>query len=96
MPSTECGAFSGVTGTSSPVARSSTSREPTGAEIGVLEELYRAELTHFTNAPEAALALAAPKGLTLKVDESANPIELAAWTVVANALLNLDETITKG
>ena len=31
---------------------------------------------------------AAPKGV--------DPAELAAWTVVANVLLNLDETITKG
>ena len=31
----------------------------------------------------------------VKAGEGENPNELAAWTVVANALLNLDDTITK-
>jgi NAD-dependent DNA ligase len=28
-------------------------------------------------------------------DASIDPVELASWTVVANTLLNLDETISK-
>jgi hypothetical protein len=31
-----------------------------------------------------------------KVDEKLDPVELAAWTMVANLLLNLDEFVTKG
>ena len=29
-------------------------------------------------------------------DEELDPAELAAWTMVASVILNLDETVTKG
>ena len=32
----------------------------------------------------------------LKPDAKLNPSELAAWTMIANLLLNLDEVINKG
>lgn len=51
-----------------------------------LEKLYQEALAHYQQNQEEAKALTAEK--------TANP-ELAAITVVANALLNLDETITK-
>ena len=45
--------------------------------------------------PEAARALVkGVKGYT--PPQSTDPVELAAWFFVANVLLNLDETITKG
>jgi hypothetical protein len=64
-------------------------RMPTDREIDVLLNLYRDNLEKYKKDPAAAKALAnAPKDL--------DPAELAAWTVIANVLLNLDETITKG
>jgi len=31
-----------------------------------------------------------------KPDDSLDPAELAAWTMIANLVLNLDELVTKG
>lgn len=74
--------------------RLTLSRAPEKKEAALLEKIYRDQLEHFKNDPEAAKAL-------INVGESARPenldvSELAAWTAIANILLNLDETITKG
>jgi hypothetical protein len=61
-------------------------RRPEPAEVDVLVQLARSERALFTAEPDRA-ALLAP---------GEDPVELAVWTVVANALLNLDEVITKG
>lgn len=58
-------------------------------EIDRLVALYREQLTHFKNNSDAARKMAGEK---CSADEAAS---LAAWTVVANVLLNLDELITK-
>jgi hypothetical protein len=64
------------------------------AEIDLLVRLYQQNLKKYRKDPTAARSLATaglgppPKGMDVA--------ELAAWTVVANVLLNLDETITKG
>ncbi|MAB78229.1 MAG: hypothetical protein CMJ89_02645 [Planctomycetes bacterium] len=77
--------------------RTCTSRRPTDPERRVLRELFEAELRAFEMDPVAARKLAVPTSLPLQFgDDDLDPVELAAWTVVANALLNLDETITKG
>jgi hypothetical protein len=68
-------------------------RAPTEAELGQLLALYRDTLARYRKDPAAARALAAG-GLGLP--PGADAAELAAWTVVANVLLNLDETLTKG
>ena len=71
-----------------------TSREPRGDELEILAELLAGERERFAREPEAAAAL-----LTTEVDlgiADLDPAELGAWTVVANVLLNLDETITRG
>jgi len=60
-----------------------TGRRPTAAEQTRLEGLYRKLLNKYTANPDEAKKLAA------------TPSD-AAWTMVANVLLNLDETITKG
>jgi hypothetical protein len=73
--------------------RLATARSPKPAEARVLLDLYRAQLAAFRKDPAAAVKL-------LGVGESArdariDPVELAAWSSVADVILNLDETITK-
>ena len=68
-------------------------REPNDVERGVLLELYEESVAGFAEQPEAAMQMAtdplgpAPEGMDVN--------ELAAWTVVGNVLLNLDETFLK-
>src|SRR5262249_27320500 len=64
-------------------------RQPRPAERNRLIALYRQEQTHFENESPAARSLA---GATHNIQ---GEVECAAWTVVANVLLNLDETLTK-
>jgi hypothetical protein len=69
-------------------------REAKPEEVRRLIELYESELAHFRGDPEAARQLATvPLGAAPPDGDLA---ELAAWTVVGNVLLNLDETLTKG
>jgi len=67
-------------------------RRPIEKEIEMLASLYRKEQERFTNNPEAAKALL--RGF-VNEGEEAKLSELAAWTVVSNTLLSLDETLTK-
>ena len=73
--------------------RLATGRVPKGAELEVLLGLYRQQLSKYRADPGAAEKL-------LAVGDAAHattdPAELAAWTIVASAILNLDETVTKG
>ena len=68
-------------------------RPPKPAETDLLLGLLEKELEHFARNPEGARALATepigppPDGQDLG--------KLAAWTVVSNILLNLDETLTR-
>jgi hypothetical protein len=64
-------------------------RCPNEKEIEELATLYQRQLDRFTRDGAAARAL------LIGVDEKTNPAELAAWTVVSNTLLSLDETLTK-
>ncbi len=70
-----------------------TCREPKPSELAVLLDLYRWQRDYFEKNPPAAEQLLqvgeSPR------DEQLPAQELAAWTMVCNALLNLDETITK-
>jgi hypothetical protein len=73
--------------------RLATARKPSGKEAGVLKKLLDSRLDSFRKDRRAAARLVA-------VGESARDArldvsELAAWTTVASAILNLDETITK-
>lgn len=70
-----------------------TARLPNDAELAELVQLYEDNVQIYQQDPEAA-------GQLLAVGESApddslDPIQSAAWTVVANTLLNLDEVLTK-
>jgi hypothetical protein len=71
-----------------------TAREPTVAEQQILSDLLQQMMVRYERDPEAAAAL-------LQVGESpCHPSlaksELAAWTIVANAVLNLDQVLTRG
>jgi hypothetical protein len=68
-------------------------RLPSHAELDQLLALYRENLEEYQKDPTAAKAMA-KSGLPQPSKEM-NPAELAAWTVIANVLLNLDETVTK-
>jgi hypothetical protein len=70
-----------------------TSRTPSEAQRQVLRSLYDQQQTAFAADPDAA-------GEFLQVgdhraDENSDPAELAALTVVAQTLLNYDETVMK-
>ncbi len=71
-----------------------TGRLPDAREVAMLLELLASERDHYLNSIDSARTL-----VSSEVDLGTNeldPIELAAWTVLANVLLNLDETITRG
>src|SRR5262249_43640916 len=68
-------------------------RMPRPGEVAKLVSLYEKALAKYQADPKAAQKLVKHCRVPangLKVEE------LAAWTVVANVLLNLDETLTKG
>jgi len=74
--------------------RTCTARKPTPEEIAVIKSVFKSQLADYRKTPDAAKRL-------LSIGESPrneklDPVELAAWTMVANLVLNLDETITKG
>jgi hypothetical protein len=64
--------------------RLAMAREIDTAKLHDLQLLYEQALDHFENAPEAAVKMTGKKD-----------IKLATLTVVANAIMNLDEFITK-
>ncbi len=74
--------------------RRAASRPPEAEELAVVLDAYRDHLAHYQSHPEAAKQLIAVG--ELPPDASLPPDELAAWTMVANLLLNLDEVINKG
>ena len=69
-------------------------RGPASAETGVLLKLYGEQLVRYRANRTAALEVLAVG--ESKRNEALDPSELAAWTMVASAILNLDETLTKG
>jgi hypothetical protein len=69
-------------------------RAPTAAEIDRLAKLFQTEFAHYRSDSAAAEKMATSE--IGKPTESCDMAELAAWTVVSNVLLNLDEMITKG
>jgi len=68
-------------------------RSPNPQEGSRLSSLYDQMLEKYQADPKAAVMLAT-SGLSTAPDQEKAP-ELAAWTVVSNVLLNLDETLTK-
>ena len=73
--------------------RLATGRKPSPAELEVLVALFQEHHAHYqSKADEAVKLLSIGES---KRDESLNPSEFAAMTMVGNLLLNLDETLTK-
>ncbi len=74
--------------------RLATCRRPDAEELGVLRAIFDLAREKYQADPEAAKQLLevgeSPRDASLEMSE------LAAWTIVASTLLNLDETITKG
>jgi hypothetical protein len=74
--------------------RLAAARRPDAGELAELASVYRDHLAEYTRDVEAAKKLIAVG--ESKPDAKRNPSELAAWTMVANLVLNLDEVINKG
>ena len=73
--------------------RETLSRTPEDHEVEVLRDLAKNHLKHFAGDPEAAQSALAIGASAAPSDIA--PHELAAWTSVARAILNLHETITR-
>ena len=70
-----------------------TARQPSADELAVLATRCNDRLTRFKQNPDAAKKLIAHGDS--KPDAKLDPAELAAFTVTANVLLNLDEFVTR-
>ena len=68
-------------------------RPPAEHELKALAQLLQDELAACARDTEAAKKLATSD--TQPLGPNADPVEIAAWTVVANVLLNLDGVLTK-
>ena len=73
--------------------RLATDRDPTAQELSILDNLYQTESAKYT-ANKAAAGKLISVGES-KADPKLEPSQLAAWTLVTSAILNMDETITK-
>lgn len=73
--------------------RSATGRRPDSQEKGVLVKLQSRMAEHYAQHEEAAMKLASTGERPR--DESLPAGEIAAWTIIASTILNLDETLNK-
>jgi hypothetical protein len=69
--------------------RLATSRLPKNAELDILNAAYAREKARFSGDPKATKALIQESG------NAGNDTDLAALTMIASTILNLNETITK-
>jgi hypothetical protein len=73
--------------------RAATNRSPKSEEAAALQSYFDEQLAVFRAKPESARALL--KSGESPADPALDACELAAWTMTASLLLNLDETITQ-
>jgi len=73
--------------------RKSTSRRPTSDEISILETLHEEQLHFFQSQPGSATEFLNIGDYQYQKSKNAN--ELAAMTVVVEAIMNLNESVTK-
>jgi mono/diheme cytochrome c family protein len=67
-------------------------RQPKAAEVTRLTKLYQQQLDYFTAHPSEAERVVKQQ---IRPTTPCSAAEMAAWTLVANVLLNLDETVSK-
>ena len=70
-----------------------TARVDAQHEIEALRSLLASSRQHYQTDPHAAQELMATGIAPVRTD--LDPVELAAWTTVGRAILNLNETITR-
>ncbi len=75
--------------------RTALGRNPRAEEQQVLANLYKRHLADYKQNEKAARDLLAVGQAPLNVPDGCDVAELAAWTSVARAVLNLHETITR-
>jgi hypothetical protein len=69
-------------------------RVPEASQIAEVLKLYQSEAEHYRLHPQEAAEMATkPLG---PLPAGVEPAEAAAWTVVANMLLNLDAVLMRG
>jgi uncharacterized protein DUF1553 len=73
--------------------RHATARMPSAKEAQLLRDLFQRGIAHYRADKKASVDLLGVG--ESKWDSKLDASELAAWTIVASAILNLDETITK-
>lgn len=75
--------------------RTALSRTPSPKEQTLLTKLYEQHLADYQQEPQKAHELLSVGQSPLNLPAASNVAELAAWTSVARAILNLHETITR-
>jgi mono/diheme cytochrome c family protein len=75
--------------------RVATSRRPDARELSSLKALLEDVRAHYKADAEAAKQLV-DGGEPMPADPAPDLAELAAWTMISNTILNLDEVVTKG
>ncbi|MEA3206976.1 MAG: hypothetical protein QOE70_33 [Chthoniobacter sp.] len=73
--------------------RAATARRPAADELEILQHAFSEQLERYELDPSAALKVISAG--ESKRDESLDPEDLAAYTLVANLILNLDEVVTR-
>jgi hypothetical protein len=66
------------------------SRKPTAAEVSAVAAFYNQQLDIYSKKNLVSI-----NPVSVHAEASPTAPELAAWTMVANVLLNMDEAITK-
>lgn len=74
--------------------RAVTSRRPSAQEAEIIRATLDQHLAAFKARPDAAMQ--AVRYGESRPDDRVNVVDLAAWTMIANLLLNLDEMVTRG
>jgi len=76
------------------IFRLATSRKPTVEEVNSLAEYLEEELTYFKDAPDKATEYLAIGEYHTESDLDQS--EMAAYAMLASAIFNLDESISRG
>jgi hypothetical protein len=74
--------------------RLATARSPKTEETAILKKIFEQQLGTYQKDEKAAIKLLSVG--ESKRNEKVNASELAAWSIVASVILNLDETVNKG